>query len=127
MMFDLTFNREPRCRKQVRILCDINHPSGKLYHSPPTRYGIVTMSGISARNWYRRELSRLHKQVRIASHGLQCSMLRCIFKRGYIYSKSFAFAFRIAQHLPKLFCGANCDWRLSRHDTLKFQRFTING
>ena len=79
----------------------------------PTRYGIVTMSGISARNWYRRELSRLHIQVRMASHGLQCSMLRYTFGRVNIYSKSFAFAFWIAQHLLKLFHGANCDQRTS--------------
>ena len=93
----------------------------------PTRYSIVTMSGISAKNWYRRRLSRLHRQVRMASHGLQYSMLRCAFKRVDIYSESFAFAFRIAQHLLKLFHGDNCDWRILKHDTLEFQRFTING
>ena len=94
---------------------------------PFNRYGIVTMSGISIKNWYRRELSRVHRQVRTASHGLQCSMLRCIFKRADVYNKSFAFAFGITQHLLKLLCGPNCDGQTSRHDSLKFQGFTING
>ena len=100
---------------------------GSLTSIPPTRYGIITMSGISAKNWYRRGLSRLCRQVRMASYGLHCSILRCSFKRADVYSESFVFAFGIAQHLLKLFHGANCDRRISRHDTLEFQRFTING
>ena len=100
---------------------------GSLTSIPPIRYSIVTMSGISTRNWYRRELSRLHRQVRMASHGLQCSILRCTFKMVDVYSESFVFALWIAQHLLKLFHGANCDWRMLRHNTLDLQRFTING
>ena len=100
---------------------------GSLTSISLTRYGIVTMSRISIRKGYRRKLSRLYRQVRMASHGLQCSMLRCTFKRADIYSESFVFAFQIAQHLLKLFHGANCDKRILRHNTLEFQRFTINS
>ena len=102
-------------------------PIGSFISISPTRYGIVTISEISIRNWYRRRLSRLHRQVRMASHGLQCSMLRFTFKMVDVYSESFAFAFQIAQHLLKLFYSANCDQRMLRGDTLDFQRFTING
>ena len=59
----------------------------------PNRYDIVTMSGVSIRNWYRRRLSELHRQVRMASHSLQYSMLRCTFKRADVYSESFVFSF----------------------------------
>ena len=46
---------------------------GSLTSIPSTRFSSVTMSRISIRNWYKRRLSKLHRQVSMASHGLQCT------------------------------------------------------